>query len=395
VFIYLLQGPIYLHLIVPVLVVLVGFSENSPRRTLLAVVLASIWAGLSRINWFPVPALMAGALYFLRVPLGGRRASRYLAAPALWLLTGVLAALGGQWAYIYLSGNLDNWRAFYSSTASALLWNRLWPNDTYPLGILPAIVIVSLPLILISLWALWKGRGALHPLRLAAIGVELVVLFAGGLTVSVKIGAGGDLHNLDAFMILLMLLAGTLFWGRGVDEGSSPRPLAPFPWPMVGLAVLVPVWFGIQSVSPLRVFSEADTRSALAEIRSAVEQTSGSGGQVLFISQRQLLTFKEIAGVPLVQPYEKEFLIEMLMAHNEPYLAQFYKDIRDHRFALIIADTQWYKYQGEGENWAEENNLWVQAITSPLLCEYSQVMIPSVNVALLTPRPGPTNCPAP
>ena len=112
----------------------------------------------------------------------------------------------------------------------------------------------------------------------------------------------------------------------------------------------------------------------------------------MFISQRQLLTFKDISGVPLVEEYEKEFLIEMVMAHNEPYLAKFYDDIRNHRFALIIADTQWYKYQGEGENWGEENNLWVNAITGPLLCEYNQVMIPSVNVALLTPRSTPTHC---
>ena len=392
VFIYLLQGPIYLHLMVPVIIVLLGFSENNLRRTFFVVVLASLWAGLSRINWFPVPALMAAALYFLRQPLHGKRALRYLAVPALWLITAILTALASQWAYIYLSGNIANWRAFYSSTVSALLWYRLWPNDTYPLGILPAILIVSLPLILIVIWKLWKQSGRLHPLRLVAIVVELVILFLGGLTVSVKIGAGGDLHNLDAFIILLMLVAGTLFWDRQVNDPPGSPSGFQFPWQMVGLAILVPVWFGIQSVYPVRVFSNEVSDAALAQIRSAVEQTVHGGGEVLFISQRQLLTFKEISGVPLVEEYEKEFLIEMLMAHNQPYLAKFYEDIRSHRFALIVADTQWYKYQEAGENWGEENNLWVNAVTTPLLCEYQQVMIPGVNVALLTPRSTPTNC---
>jgi hypothetical protein len=81
-----------------------------------------------------------------------------------------------------------------------------------------------------------------------------------------------------------------------------------------------------------------------------------------------------------------------VMANNEPYLTKFYDDLRAHRFALIVADTQWYKYQEAGENWGEENNLWVRAITEPLLCEYQQTRIPGVNVSLLTPRSTPTNC---
>ena len=392
VFIYLLQGPIYLHLMVPVIIVLLGFSENNLGRTIFMVVLASIWAGLSRINWFPVPALMAAALYFLRQPLHGKRVFRYFFVPFTWLIIGVLAAVMSQWAYIYFSGNISNWRAFYSSTTSTLLWYRLWPNPTYSPGILPAIIIVSLPLILIIIWKLWKQAGVMHPLRLAAIGIEMIVLFAGGLTVSVKIGGGGDLHNLDAFIIFLMLVAATLFWDRQANELSAPPLGFQFPWQMVGLAIFVPVWFGIQSVYPIRVINEDDAQAALAQIRSAVKQTAHDGGEVLFISQRQLLTFREMTDVPLVEDYEKDFLVEMVMANNKPYLQKFYNDLRTHRFALIVADTQWYKYQEAGENWGEENNLWVNTVTTPLLCDYNQVMIPGVNVSLLTPRAQPTNC---
>jgi hypothetical protein len=395
VFIFLLQGPIYLHLLLPVIIILLGFSETSLRRTLMIVIAASLLAGLSRINWFPVPAMLASALYFLRMPVKGQRLYRYLSLPALWFLAGMLSALASQWTYIFLSGNLANWRAFYSSTTSTLLWYRLWTNETFSLGILPAIVIVSLPLILIIVWKLWKQPGILHPLRLFGLGAELLILFVGGLTVSVKIGAGGDLHNLDAYIILLMVVAGTLFWNRQKDEPDSPERNLFLPWTLAAFAVLVPFWFGIQPVQPVHTYDSAGAKTALGLIRSQVEHTIQEGGEVLFISQPQLLAFKEIDGVPLVTDYEKEFLIEMVMANNEPYLTEFYNDLRAHRFALIVADTQWYKYQEAGENWGAENNLWVRAVTVPLLCEYRQTRVPGVNVSLLAPRTQPTNCPSP
>jgi hypothetical protein len=395
VFIFLLQGPIYLHLLLPVILILLGFSETNQRKTLAIVIAASLLAGLSRINWFPVPAMLASALYLLRVPVKGQRLIRYLSLPALWFLVGVLSALVSQWTYIFLSGNLANWRAFYSSTTSALLWYRLWPNETFPLGILPSIIIVSLPLILIITRKLWKRPGILHPLRLFALVAELVILFAGGLMVSVKIGGGGDLHNLDAFIILLLLFAGTLFWDRQINEPSLPEHGISFPWLLAAFAVLVPFWFGIQSVKPIGQFDPMVAEAALTQIRSIAVQTAKDGGEVLFISQRHLLTFRGFDHIPLVEEYEKDFLIEMLMANNVSYLTEFYDDLRAHRFALIVADTQWYKFQDVGENWGEENNLWVQAVTIPLLCEYQQTRIPGVNVSLLIPRARPTNCPYP
>jgi hypothetical protein len=187
-------------------------------------------------------------------------------------------------------------------------------------------------------------------------------------------------------------VAGTLFWDRQTNEPSAPSSGASFPWQWTALALLVPVWFGVQSVQPVHTYNSDVAEAALTQIRSEAERTAREGGEVLFISQPQLLTFKKIVGVPLISDYEKEFLIEMVMANNEPYLTKFYDDLRAHRFALIVADTQWYKYQEAGENWGEENNLWVRAITEPLLCEYQQTRIPGVNVSLLTPRSTPTNC---
>ena len=102
VFIYLLQGPIYLHLLLPVIIILLGFSETNLRRTLTVVIAASLLAGLSRINWFPVPAMLASALYFLRMPVKGQRLFRYLSLPALWFLVG-MSLCAGKPVGVYLS----------------------------------------------------------------------------------------------------------------------------------------------------------------------------------------------------------------------------------------------------------------------------------------------------
>ena len=85
-----------------------------------------------------------------------------------------------------------------SSLTSSLLWMRLLPSPAFPLGILPGIILISLPLWL-GLWFALRGRlNHLHPIRLIVLGLILAVLFIGCLVVSVKIGGGADLHDLDS-----------------------------------------------------------------------------------------------------------------------------------------------------------------------------------------------------
>ncbi|MBV5337333.1 MAG: hypothetical protein J0653_05050, partial [Deltaproteobacteria bacterium] len=55
-FLYFFQGAVYYHLQVCVILILAGVSVRNPWRSLLFVVIASAWAGVSRVNWFPVPA---------------------------------------------------------------------------------------------------------------------------------------------------------------------------------------------------------------------------------------------------------------------------------------------------------------------------------------------------
>ncbi len=72
-FVFFFQGPIYYHLILCAVPVLLWFDAKHTGRSLLAVVLASLWAGMSRVNWFPVPAALAILLYIMEEPLAGKR----------------------------------------------------------------------------------------------------------------------------------------------------------------------------------------------------------------------------------------------------------------------------------------------------------------------------------
>ena len=227
-FLFLLRVGVYYHLEVMVILPLLFVTRKHPWRSLIAVILASLWAGISRVNWFPVPAMIAIAIYLLETPLQPtgddpksitfKQIANYLAQPALWLAAGLLSALAAQAAYIFLSGNAKNVDAFASSFVSDLLWYRLWPNPNHFLGILPAILIVSGPLIVTIVIAArqWK---ALHTLRWSGLFLMIGVLFAGSLVVSVKIGGGGDLHNMDAYAILIGS-CGSLFHRRSCPGGA-------------------------------------------------------------------------------------------------------------------------------------------------------------------------------
>ena len=62
---FLFQGPVYYHLLLGVLPVLCGFDARRFTRTLLLVLLGSLWCGISRVNWYPMPGMLAAAMYFL------------------------------------------------------------------------------------------------------------------------------------------------------------------------------------------------------------------------------------------------------------------------------------------------------------------------------------------
>jgi hypothetical protein len=388
-FLYAFQGAIYYHLQVCVIIILLGVSLQHSWRSLIAVILASFWAGMSRLNWYPVPAMLAIAIYVLEKPYCSVRSFwQYAARPVLWGAVGLATALLGQTFYIAISGN-NNLEAFGSSLTSALLWYRWFPSATNPIGIIPGIVIVSLPL-WILLFAMIRGHGRnLHPVRWLALLAMLLTLFVGGLIVSTKIGGGGDLHNMDAYMVMLALI-GLYFLSQRVTPETPASPSFGSPsWPGLALMLLVPVAFAFLRVAAPFHYDPGQASQDLATLRQSVQDYSKTG-PVLFIYERQLLTFGLIPHVPVAPDYEVVTLMEMAISGNRPYLTQFYQDLASHRFVAIVAHKQNLNV-GTGD-FIEENDVWTKLVGAPLLCQYKPILtLDSSDIQVFVPRPKP--CP--
>lgn len=389
---FLLMPPVYYHLQITIILVLLGFNRHKSLQTWMAVIIASLWAGISRVNWFPIPGMLAATLYFLEEPVlvvtSRRRILSYLLNPVAWVVVGTLVAFGSQAGYALWSGNPAE--QFSSSFSSDLLWYRLFPNATFPLGILLSVCLVISPLILILLGDLKQNRREYHPIRSLVIAGILTVLFLGGIVVSVKIGGGSNLHNLDAFLVLLLIATSYVFFGKVASEAKD-KPFASRrqpSWLVIAWALALPVVFtlnaGLIEPQPQR----AQVNQATSTIQEAVDQAAQKDGQVLFISERQLHLFNQITGVPLSPEYEKVFLMEMAMANNRPYLDKFYTDLKNHRFALIVSEPLKAIYQDRSDSFGEENNAWVERVVKPILCYYEPVKtMKDVRTQLLVPLP--------
>jgi hypothetical protein len=400
-FLFLLRVGVYYHLEVMVILPLLFVSTKHPWRTLSVILIASIWAGLSRVNWFPVPAMIAIAIYILETPVQPNagdssktsiaQISRYLALPALWAGTGLIAALGAQAAYVTLSGNGNNADAFLSSLNSDLLWYRLWPNDNHALGILPAILVVSGPLVITLILAARQWH-ALHPIRWLGLFSMIISLFAGSLIVSVKIGGGGDLHNMDAYAVLIGIIAGYFFAGQARIEAGGP-PVRIQSWWVFVTALLIPILFLIPLLSPYPKYDEDENLQAYQQLTGTVQEL-GKNGPVLFINERQLVTFGDVH-VPFEPDYEAVTLMEMAMSNNQAYLDAFYNDLANQRFSAIVATKQNTIIKQAGPL-VEENNVWNSRVSPYILCYYQPLLLvrpAGNNIEVYVPAVDTSNCP--
>lgn len=389
VFLYLMQGAVFYHLLPAVFIVLFTFDRQRLGRSFAFVALASIWAGISRVNWVPMPGALAALLYLLDAPLDVRRplTLRYWTQPALHFIGGALVALGAYWLYIQYSGVADL-NQFSSSFTSELLWNRIWPNAAFAPGILVGTLLTSVVLFIVILRRLRQPGAGLGPWRTAAIGLILLVFFAGGLVVSAKIGGGTNLHNMDAYMVLLLVFGLSLLFGRYAPQDGSTalQPLSLSPG-LLALALVVPLYFSILLGSPLNLPDEELVNRALNSIQTLVDEAEAENGQVLFISQRHLLTFDLIDG-QLVHDYEKLFLMEMAISHNQEYLQAFEDDLSDKRFTYIITDPLNLHIRDEElDPLSAENNEWVREVSSRVLCYYRELAsYDALGIQILWPR---------
>jgi len=299
------------------------------------------------------------------------------------------------------------------STSQALLWYRLLPNATYGDGIVLGLVKVAAPLAILLVVI---GRRHWKPTTLQALVVTLSLLafLAVGLVVSTKIGGGGDLHNLDMFLIGLLFTAG-LIWETGatdVVQGIGRWPA--WVYGALLLTLAMPAYGALRALRPisfandaawLSVLADAErprdlgslpnaavTSASLEQLREAVVDAQEQG-EVLFMDQRQLLTFGFVEGVMLVPEYEKKRMMDEALSRNADYFADFYRDLSARRFALIISSPLRTPIKDSEYGFGEENNAWVEWVARPILCYYEEKdTLNEVKVELLVPRTGTADC---
>jgi hypothetical protein len=395
-------GAVYYHLLLCVILILWGFHPRKPLKpglflSLGVVVVSSIWAGISRVNWFPVPGIIASTIYFLETNKNGTNLFRYSLKGLSWSLLGGLVALTTYGIYIMNSGNPPI--EFTSSFTAKLLWNRLLPNPTFKWGILPSILFVTLPLVVIIIIKLTSKRVYYAPSRLILLAGLSCILLLGGLVASVKIGGGSNLHNLDAYMIIILIITSYLYYEKMAPDRSN-RPILnnhadnqrfifhSFGSQIIsGFTLIMPIVFVLITVGPTKIPSGETINSSLKTIQKYASTANKEGGNILFISERQLLTFHRINDIPMIPEYEKFFLMEMAMAGNNQYMGKFYDDIQNHRFILIVTEPVITTIHKDLEGFGDENQIWRKYVNKALFCYYKPIeTLNRIGVVILRPR---------
>jgi hypothetical protein len=295
-----------------------------------------------------------------------------------------------------------------------LLWYRLLPNSTYSNGILLSLLIAITPLLIILIYLSSKKIWTLAKLQKLSLILPLLAFLVVGLVASTKIGGGGDLHNMDMFLIGL-LFAGAVAWQNGGSEWIQNGGMIPAVMKIVIVVLLVNSSIGPllemrsydfgEDAFRLKILSDAPREidlgmlptqtkvdSALDTIQSEVDKAKLKG-EVLFMDQRQLLTFGYIKDVPFVPDYEKKLLMNQALSENAVYFDAFYADLAAQRFSLIITEPLRTPIKDSSFQFGEENNAWVQWVAIPVLCYYQPVeTIKTVNVQLLVPNENTEDC---
>jgi hypothetical protein len=389
---FLAQGPVYTPLILSAIVVALAVRVRRAWIGAILVGLASYYAYDSRWTWLLAPGAWAVIVTVLEAPLvvGNR-----WQMPRLW--RAVTFAIGGVLGG-YVAPTAIGWLTQGPSPAGVsdvggaltrqpLLWYRLLPNPTYGLGVVLALLLVAGPTIAVLAWLLQKRAWVLDGWQLAALGGVLVAFLVAGVIVSVKIGGGSNLHNLDMFLITLAFAVGLAFRApSGRDRMRSLLEHTNARWLLVS-ALAFPAGLTIATGGPLNLPEE----SVVAESLQVIRQETAAAlprGEILFYDQRQLLTFGFVEGVPLVSDYEKKYLADQALSGDPAFFESFYDDLARHRFSLIVSpplETTWQ----EDHPFSEEDEAQVCFLYLPMAEYYEPALrLDAVGVWLLRPRPG-------
>ena len=390
-FLFIFQGPVYYELLLPVTIVLGFFDARRFWRSLVFVVIASLWAGICRVNWFPMPGMIAVFLYFLEIPIQKASLRQYLLKPTVWASGGLASALASYTLYSAISGNETTFAS--SSMNSPLLWYRLLPNATDAWGVLPAALLVGLPSIILSGIWLKKYGHEWHFIRKMGILSILLIFFMGGIIVSVKIGGGSGIHNLDAFWFFLLVLSSYLFFNRIPPDLSQQFEGVRVPQLLTASLITIPIIIPLMlSNSPPRLDSQA-VNDIIKTLNNYIDSVLKTDKTVLVIDNKQLIPFGYIPRGPMMAQYETVFMLEMAMSGNQEFFEKFRQELKDKRFGLIITYPQPGSFQSSDHAFFEENNVQVKFVGQPLNCYYYEVRTwLNPGVELFLPRSNNDGC---
>jgi len=426
-FIFLKQGPIHPPLVVCALAV--ALLWRGPLWVAVPLIFVTgYFAEESRFTWLFAPAIWIVMLEFSGAMLADGRLQKstwwragilglsgaiggYFGAPLVSWLSALFAS-GGT---VEIAGGAVSVSSVTSSVSSQpLLWYRLFPNATYGMGILLALLAAVAPALALLFYLSATRKWILNTWQKLAIILPLLVYLVVGLVVSTKIGGGGDLHNLDMFLIGIFFTA-VIAWENGGRQWLGK--IGTYPLWVKGVLVLLLVIPGIQPLSTLRSFRfvedvpwlvtltdvmdgkflemlppQSEIDDILQAIRREVDARK-SQGEVLFLDQRQLLTFGFVKDVPFVPEYEKKILMNEAMSANAGYFAPFYADLKARRFSLIISEPLRAPVKDSNYQFGEENNAWVKWVVEPVLCYYEEIeTFRSAQIQLLVPKQGQVDC---
>jgi hypothetical protein len=389
IFVFLTQGPIYAPLLVSAIIIILTVQKKYLWLSLLGVILASFYASISRWTWAPAPAMWAVLILMAGTETPDFKNWKSILRQFLPIVAVGLVGL--------VTGYFSNASFFTPEEISAnytfdqpLLWYRLFPNATFPPGILLGTLIAAGPVIV---WLIWGAASRWWPINWTqglVYAVACLATLGVGLVISTKIGGGSNLHNLDMFLITLTVMVGLMLAGRQQIAWKS--------WPagmqiVLVLAIILPAWNAFRLGEPLRLPKQNIIAEALDTIQSAVSKAQ-IDGEVLFMDQRQLLTFGFIKNTLLVPDYEKKYMMDMAMGNNQDYFEAFYADLADKRFSLIVSEPLKLVEKGQIDSFGEENNAWVTWVSNPILCYYEPLItLKQVQVQLLVPKAKPVSCP--
>ena len=393
-FLFLSQGPIYTPLVLAA--ILVVASRRKPLWVgIPLLILSGYYAQISRSTWLFAPAMWAVLMTFLDPTLSGNKKKRWIDS----IVLGLAGLMGG---YILpemlkrvrtivngkeLTPGLLSVEGISSKVGrQPLLWSRLLPNATNGTGILLGLLLAVGPLLFLIIYLISKKRWRLDAWQKLALGGILGAFLIVGLIISVKIGGGNNLHNLDMFLIGA-LIAALLAWEAGLNQFVISIDTQSI-WIrfLIIAVILYPSVQPMMNVQPFILPPKNETQEVLSSLQAYVSK-EGQQGDVLFMDQRQLLTFGFVQDIPMIPEYEKRYVMDMAMAENEDYFEKFYKDIANYRFSMIISEPLHTSFQGGEYEFGNENDAWVKWVSIPLLCYYEPVeTYPVFGVQILVPK---------